>query len=298
MGLNDLNIYNNQFSLEYYLNTNLGNSQIIEYAKSNKLNINYTCFVSTIVDKIHYILTSSIRFVTIEYSETDDQIIDYRQFNKDNFIMLAIYYQNICIKISQQYDTFNSLTSKIPNYDILKPLFISRKTLKGEIAKGNNLDFDIKHNHTTYSSEIISCKNVLKLNHLFLLKNMSNLKTLIFAQDFNHYINPNLIPQSVIKIDFGYNFNQSLDQNVLPPNLVELRMSNMYNGALTIDTFTSCCNSLTTLTLYDNVTTPFSTIKYLKYLKHIFLPSINSKLAKKIRKELPLINIDYYYLKK
>lgn len=294
MGLNDLNIYNNQFSLENYLNTNLGNSQIIEYAKSNKLNINYTCFVSTIVNKIHYILTSAIRLVTIEYSETDDQIIDYRQFNKDNFIMLAIYYQNICVKISQRYDTFNNLTSKIPNYDILKPLFISRKTLKGRIAEGNNVDFDIKHHHATYSSKIIVCINVLKLNHLFLLKNMSNLHTLVFAQDFNHYISPNLIPQSVIEIDFGYNFNQSLDQNVLPPNLLELRMSALYNRALTIDTFTSCCNSLTRLTLRDRVIIPFSTIKFLKYLKYIFLPSINSKLAIKIKKELPLINVYRY----
>lgn len=297
MGLNDLNIYNNQFSLEYYLNTNLGNSQIINYAKDNKLNINYACFVSTILNKIHYLLTSSCRLITVEYSETDDQVIDYRQFNKDNFIMVSIYYQNICVKISQQYTNFNDLTNHIHNYDIIGPKFVNRPTLKGDIVSGQIVDLNVKHDKLTKSDDVIECTNILKLNHLFLLKNMSNLKTLVFHKEFNHYIHPNLIPQSVIKIDLGYQFNHPLDQNVLPSQLVELRLSNNYTFPLDTNTFTSCSDILEIIKIsnYDYII-PIRTIQFLTNLKTLYFPQNEYRFMNKIKKDFPQINIHIYSL--
>ena len=43
-----------------------------------------------------------------------------------------------------------------------------------------------------------------------------------FNDNFNQKIEPNILPEKLISLTFGYHFNQKIDPNTLPENLTTL----------------------------------------------------------------------------
>lgn len=104
--MHNSNIFNNVFTLEYYLIKNYISTDIMQFAKENGLDINYRCYLQKQDDK-HYLITIDYRLITISESVDENEIKDFRKHNTN--VELYIVCNGLKITISKKYNSMNIL---------------------------------------------------------------------------------------------------------------------------------------------------------------------------------------------
>lgn len=286
------NVLNNHFSLEYFiLKWNL--PHFINYAKEEKINIDYICFAYA-HGYAHYLVTLDYRLLVIKkQSDTENQIIDYKHQSLDH-IEYMIYYNNYSILISKSYkDNIASLDLKIKD----TPLY-SLPMTKKERDVSNNV---IKFQHMVYKAniKIYPFYNIFfdSAAQLSAFKNIT-FKTITFTKHFNEYI---YILPNTEEIVFNSHFNQILPPEILPPmlkkivfgayykqpinlpNIETLVLGSMYNLVLEPNTLPNL-KKLTLGADYNQIFDPatFPQLEELilgnNYQKQLYLPNTIKKL--------------------
>lgn len=79
--LEDHEVFNNYFTLEYYFINNSLDTSIFAFAKEQRINILYKGFLHAFYDNTHYIITSTKQLLRITnvFEEEENNIIDFRK---------------------------------------------------------------------------------------------------------------------------------------------------------------------------------------------------------------------------
>src|SRR5947208_13597223 len=64
---------------------------------------------------------------------------------------------------------------------------------------------------------------IYMINRITELDGLKHAKNIIFGQNFNHSLEPNIFPEFLSLLIFGHDFNQSLEPNIFPNSLKQLR---------------------------------------------------------------------------
>lgn len=233
------NVLNYQFSLEYYILKNKL-PHFVNYAKGEKININFICFISD----NQYIITTDYRLITIKKCNKENNISDFRNnFHQLGYLDYLINYENLNISITKAhtnpYDLFAKLDKSNP---ILGYNFMDKK-IRTHISQNDTINFnnhifskDLKIDHY-YSKIIFNSSNVLSIfgetifetitfskhfNEIIYI--LPNARTIIFNNK-TQLINPEIIPNVTKKIVLGANYNHYVKFN----NIEELVLPNNYN---------------------------------------------------------------------
>lgn len=238
------NVLNNHFSLEYYiLSTKLPN--FLDYAKEEKIDINYICFISDI-NEIDYIITTDYRLITIKSFDNiiENSIIDSKRHGSF-YVEYTINYENIVVYITKPHINPNDLFIKL---DKTNPLFLTNKLVckvRTQVAQNNIVDLgkhvfskDININSICISKIIFSSSDVLSIfgdrvfdsicfskyfnEKIYILPNAY---TIIFNSQFNTLLKPRIIPKITKKIVLGVYYNHCIKFD----NIEELVLGNNYN---------------------------------------------------------------------
>lgn len=235
MSLKDYDFFNNQFTLQYYLEQNkLPN--IINYCFDNKLDINFIGFIGAKIEDCHYIITKCHRIIIIETLTIDSlnhQIYDFR--NEPSFLEYSIYH-DIQIKISKSYNLSileeylgnklpcllqNTISSSIPcAYDkFLSDTFVNNTFYSN---KGYNKDIDYSNLRILHITGYPNILSVIKNYETLIYENSNYTKpnTIMLTSSL---INPNL-KNYICKVNLPL---------YLPPNLECLDLAGMFNLPLT-----------------------------------------------------------------
>lgn len=240
MNILSYNVLNNQFSLEYYILKNKL-PDFVDYAKGEKININFICFIN---DDQH-IITTDYRLITIKKCNNQNNISDFRNnFYQLGYLDYLINYENLNISITKAHINPHDLFSKLSeNNSLLGYNFMDRKVrtriLQNDIINFNNHIFskDLKIDHY-YSKIIFNSSNVLSIfgenifetitfskNFNEIIYVLPNARTIIFNNKYTQFINPEIIPNITKKIVLGANYNHYVKFN----NIEELVLGNNYN---------------------------------------------------------------------
>ena len=93
-------------------------------------------------------------------------------------------------------------------------------------------------------NEIIE-KMKLKFQGCKQISNFKNLTDLIFDDNFNEKLNPNVFPDTITHLTFGKNFNQPIEPNVLPKFLKSLTFGENFNQEMAPNVLPKFLKSLT-----------------------------------------------------
>lgn len=249
--LQDHDYFNNQFTLESYLNTS-----IIEFAKKENLDINYICFLEAVKDDTKYLLTTNItrkpgngyRLITITKIAKEDTIIDYRRFGS-SVIELEVIYDGTSVRITKAYD--NILNIHIE--ESVRTLFLRREVIKGycfnEIIATYNpstrYDKNIKINNkiinianlnhfdNRYLSKFYNQQIKIECGRRFSTVDMTTNLNITEITLYHHYNKPIIgFPLTLKKITFGYTFNS--DPGIFPESCEEIIFGCRFNQILKV----------------------------------------------------------------
>lgn len=250
--LQDHDYFNNQFTLESYLNTS-----IINFAKKENLDINYVCFLEAVKDDTKYLLTTNItrkpgngyRLITITKITKDDTIIDYRRFGS-SVIELEVIYNGTSIRITKAYD--NILNIHIE--ESVRTLFLRREIIKGhcfnEIIATYNPSTRYDKNIKIPNNKVISIVNLNHFDNRYLSKfynqqiriecgrrfstvDMTTNLNITEITLYHHYNKPIIgFPLTLKKITFGYTFNS--DSGIFPESCEEIIFGCRFNQILKV----------------------------------------------------------------
>jgi hypothetical protein len=76
------------------------------------------------------------------------------------------------------------------------------------------------------------------------LVSFHNIKKIIFNDNFDQYLDPGVLPSSLISLQFGDEFDRPLIVGALPSNLRKLKFGDSFNQLLTVDVLPSSLTSL------------------------------------------------------
>lgn len=199
--------YNNcTFALEYYLIKNKIPTNILTFAKSNKLDIQYTFYLqniqNNIQNNIHNLITTDYRLVTISESLEENDIRDYKKHNLN--MEIYIVYNGLKMIISKKYNNIDIL-AECNNFDIKDHIKYADKLM----YKMNNYGFmDTRYHIFSPNMDLSKLKKIMIIEEkmMYLIKDM-NIEV-IFHGDM---IIPNLIKNNWKSLTITgrqkYNFN-------------------------------------------------------------------------------------------
>lgn len=233
--LDNINIFNNQFTLLYYLEDNNIDPSIITFSKENKIDINFVCFLYYIKD-VHYLVTKNYNLILIDTNYINNNIInDFRGI--DLQWQLSITYNNINIKVSKPYLSLDNFST---NHIVQDVFFKNTLTLMLKYftnASINNECGDEYDCQKIYSKDIDTCNIDTILNihdtKIFSLINQKNILDISFDKNFSknyNFIN-DLTSLTMLSLHNSY-FNEEFTFNL--HNLKSLTLSDAFNKKLTI----------------------------------------------------------------
>lgn len=267
MILEDVDVFNNQFTLLYYLKKNNIDMSIIEFLKNNNIYLNDIGFIHDYSNGQHIIITTNMdniyKIITIGESDKENSITDYRKYNLNNLWVLDIHYNGINIKVSKTFsikqletivivkDTFLTPDSTL-RLKFLLDYYNSSKPIE---RTSNTYDSALTYLKNTNASNITKVKNAISgqifcmlgplqyisfhslynanLEEDMFLPSFNTLKELYFGRKFNKIIKPGIIPESCTALIFGDDYNQIFEE--LPQSLEVLAFGYSYNQVLDPD---------------------------------------------------------------
>jgi hypothetical protein len=241
------NYVKNFFKINQYLLKNSFNPKIIDYAEDNGHLINYIGFTFAIDTMgTHYILTSSFknegyRIITIKHSTDNVKYIKYVDNSHDkkyvggiilrenevNKNILEVNYLGTNIRISIAYHKITKFISYVPDLHFIDVNKASSDFDKHTISI-MSYDREIKM-YPEDIDELHQVSEQLFLSIVPIMEVFYNLKTIIFANDFNEIIPPHCLPTNVEYIRFGNHYDKHIGLSVLPSSLKILSLGNTFN---------------------------------------------------------------------